>query len=151
MSEQRRWLEGERGASLLEVTTTTAILGLVLAIFFSVAVSLQTAVGREEGRVRRTDEARLALAQLDREIRSGNVLYDPATEKKTASTRPRMAVVRVTSRSEAPRSPSSLRRSSHTGGVPRARGEGAEVDVDVQVDDRLARHDHPVADVADDR
>ena len=71
---------GERGATLIEVSFTLLILGLVMAVFMTVVASLQTATARQDGRVRRNDEARLALAQLDREIRSGNVLYDPSVE-----------------------------------------------------------------------
>jgi len=37
-----------------------------------------------EGRSGRDDEARLALQQIDREIRSGNVFYDPALEDDPA-------------------------------------------------------------------
>ena len=102
MCELRRRLEGERGASLLEVSITTAILGLVMAVFFSVVVSLQSAVGTEEGRIRRTDEARLALAQLDREIRSGNVLYDPATENDPAGDIVPGMALRVYTQADAP-------------------------------------------------
>lgn len=80
----RRWLhrarDDEGGLSLIEVSFTMLLLGVVMAVFGSMTASLQTASSREEGRVRRNDEARLALSQLDREIRSGNVLYDPATE-----------------------------------------------------------------------
>lgn len=63
---------------------TVLLLGVVLAMFFTVLTSIQTAAARQEGRVRRNDEAKLALAQLDREIRSGNVLYDPTTESNVA-------------------------------------------------------------------
>lgn len=70
----------ERGVTLVESMMTILILGIVLAMFFTVLTSMQTAAARQEGRTRRNDEARLALSQLDREIRSGNVLYDPSTE-----------------------------------------------------------------------
>jgi type II secretory pathway component PulJ len=73
-------LADERGVSLAESVVTMLILGVVLAMFFTVLTTMQTAAARQDGRVRRNDEARLALAQLDREIRSGNVLYDPSTE-----------------------------------------------------------------------
>ena len=69
---------------MVESIVTMALLGVILAIFFTVLTSIQTAAARQEGRVRRNDEAKLALAQLDREIRSGNVLYDPSTESNVA-------------------------------------------------------------------
>src|SRR5258708_8346460 len=55
-----------------------------MGMFMTVTGAIQTTAGRQEGRVRRNDEARLALAQLDREIRSGNVLYDPMTESNVS-------------------------------------------------------------------
>lgn len=69
---------------MVESIVTMALLGVILAIFFTVLSSMQSAAARQEGRVRRNDEAKLALAQLDREIRSGNVLYDPSTESNVA-------------------------------------------------------------------
>ena len=84
MHRARPALADERGISLAESVVTLALLGLVLAMFFTVLTSMQTATARQEGRVRRNDEAQLALAQLDREIRSGNVLYDPSTENVPA-------------------------------------------------------------------
>jgi type II secretory pathway component PulJ len=81
MCRPRRLLrDDERGTSLIEVSFSMLLLGIVMVMFGALTSSLQNASSREEGRVRRNDEIRLALSQLDREIRSGNVLYDPATE-----------------------------------------------------------------------
>lgn len=71
--------------SLVEMSFTLLLLGVVMAMFGTMMSSLQIAAGRQEGRVRRNDEVRLALSQLDREIRSGNVLYDPANETADAT------------------------------------------------------------------
>jgi hypothetical protein len=80
VSERINAVRDERGASLIETSFTLLLLGVVMAVFSSLVASVQTAAGREEARVGRNDEAQLALSQLDREIRSGNVLYDPADE-----------------------------------------------------------------------
>jgi len=82
--ERLRLLADERGATVIEVAVTMIIMSIVMITFMTVMSSMQTATARQEGRVRRSDEARLALAQLDREIRSGNVLYDPVTESNAA-------------------------------------------------------------------
>jgi Tfp pilus assembly protein PilW len=75
----------ERGAaSLIEIAVTLGLLSVVMTMFMSVTASLQTTTTRSEERVRRNDDARLAMAQLDREIRSGNVLYDPSLESNAA-------------------------------------------------------------------
>jgi len=93
----------ERGASVIEVVATLAILGVVMAIFMTVVGSLQTAAARQDGRVRRNDEARLALAQLDREIRSGNVLYDPSTELDPSGDIVPSMALRIYTQADAPR------------------------------------------------
>ena len=73
-------LREETGATLAETMITLALVGVVLTMFLAALESMQTGVVRAEGRSARNDEVRLALAQMDREIRSGNVLYDPAAE-----------------------------------------------------------------------
>lgn len=71
---------GERGLTLVEMMVTMMILGIALAIFLSVLFSVQRGVVLQERRTARNDQARLAIQALDRELRSGNVLYDPASE-----------------------------------------------------------------------
>ena len=88
--------------TIVETIVTIGILGVVLAMFFSVLTTMQTAAARQDGRVRRNDEARLALAQLDREIRSGDVLYDPSTESNVAGDiEPNMSL-RIYTQADAP-------------------------------------------------
>jgi len=71
---------GERGLTLVEMMVTMMILGIALAIFLSVLFSVQRGVVVQEQRTARNDQARLAIQALDRELRSGNMLYDPASE-----------------------------------------------------------------------
>ena len=71
---------GEEGITLVEVIIATAILGIVMLVFTSTLASMQQAVVREDVRSRLNDQARLALADLDRQVRSGNLLYDPDDE-----------------------------------------------------------------------
>jgi len=70
--------------TLVELMVTIAILSVVMAIFIPTMISVQTAFGRQEDRSQSNDQARLAIEELDREIRSGNVLYDPASENDAA-------------------------------------------------------------------
>jgi prepilin-type N-terminal cleavage/methylation domain-containing protein len=70
----------ERGLTLVEMMVTMMILGIALAIFMSVLFSVQRGVVLQEQRTARNDQARLAIQALDRELRSGNLLYDPASE-----------------------------------------------------------------------
>jgi prepilin-type N-terminal cleavage/methylation domain-containing protein len=73
-------LSAERGLTLVEMMITMMILGIALAIFLSVLFSVQRGVVLQEQRTARNDQARLAIQALDRELRSGNVLFNPASE-----------------------------------------------------------------------
>ena len=76
-------LGDECGITLVEVMVATAILGIVMLVFTSTLASMQQAVVAEDVRARLNDQARLALADLDRQVRSGNLLYDPDDESGT--------------------------------------------------------------------
>ena len=83
MTAIRRWLDlskGEAGMTLTEVLVAGATLAIVTGLFLTTVVTVQNQLGRQEERTRMNDQARLAVEQLDREIRSGNVLYDPQLE-----------------------------------------------------------------------
>lgn len=71
--------------SLVELLVAMFILSIVLLVFGSVLASVQRGVVRQDNLTRTLDQARLAIQQLDREIRSGNVLYDPAAETGPAT------------------------------------------------------------------
>lgn len=75
-----RLLREERGISLPELIITMTLLLLVAGALLTVVESLSTSLGRQQVRSEINDEARLAVQRLDREIRSGNVLYDPGLE-----------------------------------------------------------------------
>jgi prepilin-type N-terminal cleavage/methylation domain-containing protein len=67
----------EAGFTLIEMVITVSILSLVLIIVTSVLFSVQSSFSRETIRSDTNDQARLAVQQLDREVRSGNLLYNP--------------------------------------------------------------------------
>jgi prepilin-type N-terminal cleavage/methylation domain-containing protein len=66
--------------TLPEVLVAMSILGVVLLIFTSTLASVQGIVVREHTRSELNNQARLALQSIDRNVRSGNLLYDPASE-----------------------------------------------------------------------
>jgi type II secretory pathway component PulJ len=76
----RRCARDESGWTILEIVVTMLMFSIVTVIFMSVLASVQGTVNRLSGRSASNDQARLAVEELDREIRSGNVLYDPALE-----------------------------------------------------------------------
>ena len=66
--------------SLVELVVAMGIMSIVLVVFGTVLASVQRQVVAQEKLSAANDEARFAIQQLDRELRSGNVLYDPALE-----------------------------------------------------------------------
>jgi type II secretory pathway pseudopilin PulG len=82
------------GMSMVEVTVAIMLLMIAGAIFLGALTSVYTAATRQERRSELNDEARAAIQQIDREVRSGNFvangagnyLYDPATEAFAAPT-----------------------------------------------------------------
>jgi type II secretory pathway pseudopilin PulG len=66
--------------TLVELMVATMILGIVMLVFTSVFASVQAGIVRQNNLSLTLDQGRLAIEQLDRELRSGNVLYDPALE-----------------------------------------------------------------------
>src|SRR5438105_3875476 len=66
--------------TLVELIVTISLLMVVLAIFLNILAAVQNGLVAQTDRSTSNDQARLAVEELDREIRSGNVLYDPAAE-----------------------------------------------------------------------
>lgn len=75
----------ETGMSLVELVVSVAMMTIVATIFTTVLLSMQQAVIRAQARSELNDQARLALQQMDREIRSGNYIYDPSDPSETAA------------------------------------------------------------------
>lgn len=77
----------EAGFTLVEMLVAMAIMSIVLLVFTTTFSTIQRAVSDQQVRSVNNDEARLALENLDRLVRSGNVLTDPAdtdTDCKTS-------------------------------------------------------------------
>lgn len=67
----------EDGITLVELLVAMSMMGIVMIIFSSVLVSMQRTVVAIDRASRANDQARLAIEQLDKELRSGNVIADP--------------------------------------------------------------------------
>ena len=74
----------EHGFTVIELGITMLLLGLVMAMLFQSLYSVQTAVDREVGRNTRNDRLRLAVFAIERQVRSGNVFADPASDNDPA-------------------------------------------------------------------
>jgi type II secretory pathway component PulJ len=66
--------------TVVELMITTALLGLVMAVVFAALSGVQKTIVTADQRGQTNDQVRLAANDIDRMVRSGNVLYDPASE-----------------------------------------------------------------------
>ena len=80
MARLRARLDDERGLTLVELVVATSILGIVMLVFTTTLMSMQKAVVSQDVHERLADQARLALQSIDRQVRSGNLLYNPSSE-----------------------------------------------------------------------
>jgi len=79
--------DGDRGVSLVELLVTMMIFSLIMAGIYSVLITVQRQSRDISGREETVGNARLAIEQMDRQIRSGNVLYDDQTTEAPLSMR----------------------------------------------------------------
>ncbi len=70
----------EAGYTIIEMSIGMLILGLVVSAFMTALFSVQRSFDRQSDRSQSNDQVRLAVEQIDREVRSGNLLYDPSLE-----------------------------------------------------------------------
>lgn len=84
-------LRSQDGFTLVELMVTIAIMSISLAMFGSVLASVQRTAMKEDDLGQSNDQLRLAIEQIDHEMRSGNVLYDPAMENAPVGTVGRIA------------------------------------------------------------
>lgn len=77
----------DQGTTLVEILISMTIFSLALAMVYSVLITVQRQTKDQTSRADSVGNARLALQQIDRQVRSGNVLYNPATETLPLSMR----------------------------------------------------------------
>jgi hypothetical protein len=71
--------------TLIELTVSISLMMVAAVVFLSVLASVQKGIQRQSGRSQSIDQARLAMEELDHEVRSGNLLYDPALESDSSN------------------------------------------------------------------
>lgn len=77
-----RWKRGrdDSGMTLAELLVSMFIFSLLMAITTAIMINLMYMTRDNLGRVDAAQEARLGISQIDRQVRSGNVIMDPANE-----------------------------------------------------------------------
>ena len=77
MRQRLRRTEGDRGLTLTELLVSMAIFSTLVGFVYGVLITVQRQSADVQARQESVGSARLAIEQMDRQIRSGNVLYDP--------------------------------------------------------------------------
>lgn len=73
------------GYSLVEMIVAMSIFTGLLLVVFSVLVSITQQTSDNMARTRQVEQLRVGLMQIDRQVRSGNVISDPAGETLAGS------------------------------------------------------------------
>ena len=98
-------LGSDEGYTLIEISLVVALLGVVLTMILAFFTQAQGDLQTEISRTSSNDQVRLAGQTIDREIRSGDVFYDPAAEVYTAGDVASGMSLRVYSEANAPTRP----------------------------------------------
>lgn len=77
----------EKGVTLIELLVVMATFSVLLSIIYGVLNTVQVQTADTVRRADSVDQARLGLSQIDRQVRSGNVFYDPVLEALPMSMR----------------------------------------------------------------
>jgi prepilin-type N-terminal cleavage/methylation domain-containing protein len=75
----------ERGVTLIETLIAMTIFATVVGLVMGVLVDALRGVQQVQARTDAIDQSRLALANIDRQVRSGDVLYNPAADPDTTA------------------------------------------------------------------
>jgi prepilin-type N-terminal cleavage/methylation domain-containing protein len=73
------------GFSLMEMIVTMALFSMLLAMVFTILITLTYQARDDLAQARAVEQARLGIAQIDRQVRSGNVILDPALDGELVS------------------------------------------------------------------
>ena len=82
-----RWRRDDSGQTIIELLVVMLIMSGLLTIVYGVLISVQRQTADTVKRADSVDQARIGLSQIDRQVRSGNVFYDPVLEALPMSMR----------------------------------------------------------------
>src|SRR5690625_4609881 len=77
--------DDEAGYTLVEALVVMMIFGIVFAIIMGVLIQVSYSAADNMTRVSQVRNAELGLMQIDRQVRSGNVILDPTNESESNS------------------------------------------------------------------
>lgn len=105
LANLRARLKRDDGYTLVEIAVAVALLGVVIAMVLLFLTRAQADLQIQLSRSASNDQVRLAAQSIDREIRSGDVFYDPAAEVYAAGDVVSSMSLRVLSEANAPTRP----------------------------------------------
>ncbi len=76
----RRARRDEGGFTLVELLVSMTIFSVLMAIILSLMITMMYQAKDNLGRTRAVEQGRLGLSQIDRQIRSGNLILDPKND-----------------------------------------------------------------------
>ena len=92
---EARRMGDQSGYTLVEMLVVMSLMIGLLTVVFSILISISTQTRDNLARTRSLDQAQLGLMQIDRQVRSGNVISDPALETVLGSGVPTYYSLRV--------------------------------------------------------
>lgn len=77
---------GDRGTTLTELLVAMIVFGIAMTMIMGAAIAVQRVTKDSEAAADAVFQTRQALATIDKQVRSGNVLFSPADEVSYVST-----------------------------------------------------------------
>ena len=75
----------DRGFTLVELLIAMVVFSIIMALLVSIMIQMTYQAHDNLGRQRAVEQARLGLSQIDRQIRSGNLILDPSLDGPSIS------------------------------------------------------------------
>jgi prepilin-type N-terminal cleavage/methylation domain-containing protein len=85
----------DRGFTLVELLISMSIFSILMALIFGLFITILNQSTDNLARTRAVEQARLGISQIDRQVRSGNVILDPALDGITEAGVPSNYSLRV--------------------------------------------------------
>jgi prepilin-type N-terminal cleavage/methylation domain-containing protein len=86
---------GDEGYSLTELIVSMGIFGIIIALTFGLLIQITNESKYTLARVRTLEQAKFGISQIDRQVRSGNVILDPYLEDESTSGVPKYFSMRI--------------------------------------------------------